>query len=183
MKPSNILVLSTSLHSGSRSRLLAKFAYDELEKKKSSADEDLEVKFVDLKESPLPFCDGQGSYQDPNVLKLGQLIEWADGILISGPIYNYDFGAVAKNMIELVGKKMADKPIGLLCAAGGDGSFMAPMSFASSLMLDFRCLVLPRFVYATGSHFYGDQISDQEISGRITQLCESMLKWAAVSNS
>jgi len=95
--------------------------------------------------------------------------------------YNYDLGAAAKNMIELVGKKMADKPVGLLCAAGGAGSFMAPMSFAGSLMLDFRCLVLPRFVYATGSHFYGEEIGDTEISSRITELCESMLKWAAVN--
>ena len=35
-----------------------------------------------------------------------------------------------------------------MCAAGGRVSYMAVMAFANTLMLDCRCLVLPRFVYA-----------------------------------
>ena len=32
-------------------------------------------------------------------------------------------------------------------------SYMSVMAYANSLMLDFRCVIIPRFVYATGSAF------------------------------
>ena len=39
--------------------------------------------------------------------------------------------------------------MGFLCAAGGTRSYMSPVGFATSLMFDFRCLIIPRFVYCT----------------------------------
>lgn len=179
MNGPKILILSTSLHSASRSRLLAKLAQNQLN---TNSDCD-SVRLIDLAQLPLPLCDGEGSYQDANVLKLNQLVAESDGFLIAGPIYNYDLGAAAKNMIELVGKQMADKPVGFLCAAGGQGSFMAPMSFAASLMLDFRCLVVPRFVYATGSDFHGNEIGNPEIAGRIQHLCDQLTGLAGFTKS
>ena len=70
-------------------------------------------------------------------------------ILLATPIYNYDVSAAAKNMVELTGSAWRDKTVGFICAAGGTSSYMSVMGLANSLMLDFRCIILPRFVYAT----------------------------------
>ena len=53
---------------------------------------------------------------------------------------------------------------------------MAPMQMAGSLILDFRSLVLPQFVYATGDKFQADEISDADTSQRISDLVGRIAK-------
>jgi hypothetical protein len=53
------------------------------------------------------------------------------------------------------------------------------MSMANSLMLDFRCLIIPRFVYATRNDF-DDQAPAEDIKGRVAMLAQASL---AIKNS
>lgn len=163
------LVFSTSLNRDSRSRILAQYAVRELESRGEK------VVYFDLVDQTLPPCDAGECYHDPNVLKASELIESARGILVAAPVYNYDLGSSTKGLIELTGKAWTDKVVGFLCAAGGAGSFMAPMQLANSLMLDFRSLVLPRFVYATGDQFQGDEISERQVEERIDRLVDQLV--------
>ena len=55
---------------------------------------------------------------------------------------------------------------------------MSVTGFANSLMLDFRCVIVPRFVYATGAAFQGTELSDEDVERRIGQLCEMAVKLA-----
>lgn len=163
------IVISTSLNPDSRSRVLAKKVFEEL---KAHAN----VEFVDLKDYELPVCDGEGCYAHPNVSKLTAKIEQAKAVLLAVPVYNYSCAASAKNLIELTGNAWNEKVVGFLCAAGGKSSYMSILGLANSLMLDFRCLINPRFVYADGSAFDGDEVSDQEINKRIGELAASTMK-------
>lgn len=171
------LVFSTSLHPNSRSRILARAATALLQ---DSGDD---VKFIDLSETELPPCDGHQCYADPNAAMVREAVEAAAGILIAGPIYNYDLGASAKNLIELTGKAWTNKVVGFLCAAGGQGSFMAPMGLANSLMLDFRSFIIPRFIYTTGDSFSGDQIADKECDRRIKELVDELMRISTAFNN
>ncbi|NND99966.1 MAG: NAD(P)H-dependent oxidoreductase [Pirellulaceae bacterium] len=164
------VVFSTSLNPGSRSRILANFAHERLQKASNS-----KSRLIDLAITTIPPCDASGCYTDPNVVKISKTIQAAQGILIATPIYNYNVSSSAKNLVELTGKAWTDKVVGFLCAAGGEGSYMGCMGLANSLMLDFRTLVLPRFVYATGDAFAGDQIGDTEIENRIMGLVEQLM--------
>ena len=42
-------------------------------------------------------------------------------------------------------------------------------------MLDFRCWIAPRFVYATGEDFEGDTIKNGDIGDRIERLIEDLV--------
>jgi hypothetical protein len=53
---------------------------------------------------------------------------------------------------------------------------MSVMSLANSLMLDFRCLIIPRFVFATGDDFEDLQLSSTELRERIQQLAAASIK-------
>ena len=86
--------------------------------------------------------------------------------------------AVAKNLVELTGRNWADTVVGFLCSAGGKGSYMAPMGLANSLMLDFHCLILPRFVYAEEEAVVEGSIQDEEILRRIDELCRELVGMA-----
>lgn len=164
------LVLSTSLHPASRSRLLARACVDQLDALGETS------QMFDLSEHPLPLCDGATAYGDPNVKKLADLVEEAEGILIASPVYNYDVNSAAKNAVELTGRAWTGKVVGMLLAAGGQGSYMSSMGLGNSLMLDFRCVIVPRFVYATGESFEGDRLADDDIQNRVDQLVQEFAK-------
>src|SRR5438445_13275486 len=109
--------------------------------------------------------------------KLTDAVETADGIIVATPVYNYDVSAAAKNMVELTGKAWEDKVVGFLCAAGGMSSYMSVMAFAASLMLDFRSVIIPRFVYATGRAFEGGELTDNEVGERINELADELVRF------
>jgi FMN reductase len=169
----SILVISTSLRDASRSRVLAEQAFACAGGLGMAAD------WMDLRDHPLPPCDGEGCFSHPEVAALRPRIEAASAILLAAPVYAYGLSSVARNLVELTGRAWNAKPVGLLCAAGGKGSYMAPLSFANSLMLDYRCPIIPRYVYADGSAFEnGAPSGDLEV--RIVELVKTAAHWGRV---
>jgi|ERR1043166_5743054 len=165
------LVVSTSGNPDSNSRRMGRIAFDHLKKAKVDCD------WLDISELDLPLCDADTCYTQPAAQKLDVPIEAADAILVATPVYNYDVSAAAKNMVELTGRSWEGKIVGFLCAAGGMSSYMSVMSFANSLMLDFRCTIIPRFVYATGDAFSGDELKDKKVAERIKELAGELVRY------
>jgi FMN reductase len=162
-----ILIVSSSLRSESNSRILA------AEAKRVLENDGHAVTLLDLRDHPLPLCDAGPSYSHPSVAVIGGLLEKASAVLIATPIYNYDANAAVKNLIELTGEGWTDKAVGFLCAAGGMSSYMSIMSLANCLMLDFRSVIVPRFVYATGEAFADGLIASREVAERVAELARS----------
>ncbi|MEC7641520.1 MAG: NADPH-dependent FMN reductase [Nitrospinota bacterium] len=165
----SFLIIATSLNPQSRSRIMAKEAQNALK------EQDEDVVFVDLFKCPLPICDGQSVYETPEVQNFSETVRNAQGILLAVPIYNYDANAAAKNLVELTGDAWKEKVVGFICAAGGNSSYMSVMGLANSLMLDFRCLILPRFVYATGKSFKEGALIDGEVKNRLAELAKGIV--------
>jgi FMN reductase len=167
-----ILVVSTSLNTVSRSRLLARAAEESLRGK------GVPVHWIDLRETPLPICDGGAAYDDPAVTELEAAIQRAAAILVAAPVYNYDLSAAAKNLVELTGSAWEDKVVGFLCSAGGRSSYMSVMGFANSLMLDFRSVIVPRFVYAVNADFRDGRVASTDVLERIDALVDRTVQMA-----
>ena len=165
------LIISCSLNKTSKSRQMAEFAYNLYYKN---------AQLLDLNKFNIPFCDGNYCYDDPSVDEIKNYIQNASSILIASPIYNYDLNAVAKNLIELTGKSWDDKVVGFISAAGGKGSYMSPMSFVNSLILDFRCLIIPRFVFADKSCFNKNGKIKSAIKIRIEELVDTSIKLSKI---
>jgi NAD(P)H-dependent FMN reductase len=165
-----VLVVSCSLNPESRSRILAEAVRQKLEEFGPPPE------MLDLRETPLPLCDGVTTYGDPHAKAAAAAIKRADAIVIAAPVYNYGVSAAAKNLVELTGRAWTGKVVGMLFAAGGQTSYMSGMGLASSLMLDFRCLVIPRFVYADGDAFADDRLIDPQIEIRIAELAREVLR-------
>ena len=160
------LVISTSLREGSRSKIMAKALSDTIS----------DVEFFDLQTNPLPMCDGDKCYDLPEVIDFREKVKNAKGIIMAIPIYNYNVSSGAKNIIELGGKMLYDKVFGFICAAGGKSSYMSVMSFANSLMIDYRCFIIPKFVYALKDDFDGNNITSPGIKQRISELGKDLIK-------
>lgn len=110
-----ILIIATSLDPNSRSFLLAEAAMQEALKR------GFFCRIVDLRENPLPLSGDFESEPPGEVLRMKSDFAWATHLLFAVPIYNWDVNAAAKNVIEwLTETELAEKPIGFLCAAGGE---------------------------------------------------------------
>ena len=168
--PAEYLIISASLRGASLSRIMAEALRDAYGKLGATAS------LIDLREFVLPLCDGEAAYDHPHVTTLSAMIEAARVIIVATPVYNYDANAAAKNLIELTGSAWEDKVVGFLCAAGGNSSYMSIMGLANSLMLDFRSLIIPRFVYAKGDDFTSKKLPTDDLAARITQLAEVSMK-------
>ncbi len=171
------LVISTSGNPESKSRQMGRLALAHLQK--------LEVnpEWIDLREMELPLCDADACYGTAGAQTLNKAIKEADGIIVAAPVYNYDVSASAKNMIELTGRAWQDKVVAFLCAAGGMSSYMSVMAYANSLMLDFRSVIVPRFVYATESAFEGNTLADAKVGERIEHVTAELVRFTSALRS
>ncbi|MCR4368605.1 MAG: NAD(P)H-dependent oxidoreductase, partial [archaeon] len=145
------LILCCSLNPKSKSRVLADVLKKALDKNGE------ECAIMDASEFNFPQCDGKECYNHESVKLLGKRILESATITFSAPIYNFDVNAAAKNLMELGGTSWKGKTIAFLCSAGGNKSYMSVMPFANSFMLDFRCIIVPKFVYASDDAFIGEQ--------------------------
>ena len=140
------------------------------------------VEFFDLQDNPLPMCDGDECYDLPEVLEFREKVKNADGIIMVTPVYNFSVSSGAKNVVELGGSMLYDKIFGFMCAAGGRNGYMSVMSLANSLMLDFRCYIIPKFVYATKHDFEDGKITNIDIKERIEELGKELIRISKALN-
>lgn len=164
------LIISCSYNPESRSRALAEITRDHLLTRTRDVD------FAELRQINLPLYDAGACYGHPAVKDMAARIEAARGIIVATPIYNYDVNATAKNLLELTGQSWKSKVVGFICAAGGHASYMSVMPFANSLMLDFRCFILPRFIYAPKSPVDDEFFGDVALNARADELASEMFR-------
>jgi len=166
------LVLSTSLHPESRSRVIAKAARGELDGLGAA------TSWLDCRDLQLPYMDGHSAAAHPGAIALRAALEPADAVLLASGVYNFDVSAVAKACVELGGKAWEGKVVCIACATGSMVSYMAPLGFAGSLMLDFRCVIVPRFPMVTQAAVVDGAIADEPSRRRIREACEMTLRLA-----
>ena len=171
----SLLIISSSLNPDSKSRKMAQCALSQ------AMEQGVDATYLDLMDFPLQLCDGARSFQQGPLEPLVERIQAAQAILLAGPIYVYGMAAATRNLIELTGRAWSGKPVGLMAAAGGKSSYMAVLGIANSLMLDYRCPIVPRYVYTDSEGF--DPTSGEvvvSIRNRIAELVKTTAHWGAV---
>lgn len=136
-----------------------------------------DVTLLDLKDLPLPHFDNDQIFFDMNFKIIYDAINAADGVVIAAPVYNWALGSTVKQVIEATGatgeggRKSAwfDKVVSFVCAGGLPHSYTAFSSMANTLMLDFKCIINPYTVYATGKDWSSSDVLSSKVSNRLTK--------------
>lgn len=175
----NSLIVCCSLTKDSKTNLLAHAVQS------AYATAGRAVSLLELSDYNLPPCDGRVCYQHPDVQALTQRVAEADCIIFCSPVYVYDLSAAAKNFVELTGRGEAwfKKSVGFVCMAGTLASFMSVMPFANSLMFDYKCVIVPKFVYVMGTAFEGNELVNMDVRQRIADLTTDVERLGAVSQT
>jgi len=117
------------------------------------------------------------TWSNETLEKVKKIIRDCSYIVFSTPVYVYDVAHPVKALVEKLEKNdLENKVVGFLCAAGSKRSYMAPMNFSSALMLNYRCWIVPRFVYACGDSFVDGVVTD-EINKRITLFSKDLMRF------
>lgn len=166
----SVLIVSTALRAGSKTRSVA----DALGAGCEAIGFPATV--LDLATTPLPLCDGATCYQDAGVVAATAQVKAARAVVLCFPVYNHQANAAAKNFLEVTNAGWDGKVVGLVANGGTDRSYLAPLSMANSLMVDHRCLVVPRFVFVTPANFEtaGRLAPDGEIALRLRDLAREI---------
>ena len=174
-------VFSCSLDPESRSRTLAHFSREVW----TAAGH--QITLSDLRDTPLPHFDNDTVFADPNFQLLHQAITSADGVVLAAPVYNWALGSVLKNLIEATGSTGGqgqrsawfDQLVTFVCSGGLPHSYMAPASLAASLMLDFKCVINPYQVYASGRDWGEDGTLSTAMQARLEKTLRVKVELAA----
>ena len=162
-----VTIIATSLSENSKSQFIARAAEAELSRRGITSE------LFDLRELDLPLAGSNASWGSEDANRLSAAVESSSHVLFAVPVYCYDVNATAKNVIELIGRSFTKKIIAFACSAGGVFSYMSVMGMANHMMLDFRSVIVPRFLYVDPSGWEEDQLTP-EIENRLKRLIQDM---------
>ena len=173
-----IVCISSSLSPHSKSERLGRLCIERLQKG------GVDASFVSLKEKRLPSFDEATIYETDAYRELYDITAQADGLIFASPVYNWAICAELKRYVECVGSTPPDKSrrgaffdkiVTFVSSAGLPHSYMAFGPFALSMMMDFKCIINPYTVYAHGSDWQ-DEVLSEDCSGRIEKAMAVMIE-------
>ena len=103
---------------------------------------------------------------------LAKQIEETDNIIIGMGVHCYSINDSLKILLDNCFSAATGKFYGILCAAGGERSYLSTMHLTQICMNEWRMIQLPRVVYATKKDFKEDNISSNELLERIRSFSE-----------
>jgi NAD(P)H-dependent FMN reductase len=157
------LILSSSLSENSRSYLLCKAVMEDLIARGNN------ITFVDAMNIPMQPIHRR---RTPEMENLSKQVDEADNIIIGMGVHCYSVNDGLKILLDSCFGKATGKFFGILCAAGGERSYLSTMQLTQICMNEWRMMQLPRIVYATGKDFKDDVIISSDLLERITLFSE-----------
>ena len=99
-------------------------------------------------------------------------IKETDNIIIGMGVHCYSVNDALKILLDTCFSAATGKFYGILCAAGGEKSYLSTMQLTQICMNEWRMIQLPRIIFATGEDFKEDVISSTEVLERIELFSE-----------
>ena len=159
----NTLILSGSVSENSRSFLLCKAVEKQLITKGNT------ITFVDARK--IPMSPAHRGITD-EMQQLAKQIKQADNIIIGMGVHCYSVNDALKILLDTCFSASTGKFFGILCAAGGERSYLSTMHLTQICINEWRMIQLPRIVFATEKDFKEDVITSAEVLERIKLFSE-----------
>lgn len=163
------LIISSSLSENSKSFILCKQTQKRLEK------QGVEVTLVDAREYEInPFYRFTGDIQ-----KIKDEVQKADNIIIGMGVHCYSINDNLKVILDNCFEFAKGKFFGILCAAGGEKSYLSTMHLTQICMNEWRMIQLPRIVYTVSGQDFDKEtqkITSEDLIERLDKFSEEFIK-------
>ena len=152
------LILSSSLSKESKSFLLCKAVNEKL------LTNGINCTLIDARELSIQAIHKR---KTKDIISLSELIQKTDNIIIGMGVHCYSINDNLKILLDNCFDGAIGKFFGILCAAGGEKSYLSTMHLTQICMNEWQMIQLPRIVYATGKDFTNDIITSKEVIKRV----------------
>jgi FMN reductase len=138
------------------------------------------TEILDLREMELPFCDGGEDYPGyPDVIRLRETVQEADGLILATPEYHGSVSGVLKNALDLMSfDQLSGKVTGLISVLGGQSNSNA-LNDLRVIMRWVHGWVIPEQI-AIGQSWkaFGEdgKLLDEKLSQRFDQFAVSLVE-------
>ena len=156
------LIISSSLSENSKSFILC----HEVNKKLKNLGVKSEI--IDAREIPL------FPYHTPKSAQMNNLTEKissADNLIIAMGVHNYSINDSLKIILDTCFKNVEGKFFGIICAGGGEKSYLSTMHLSQICMNEWKMIQLPRIIYGARKDFENNQIKSQQLLDWIDLFC------------
>ncbi len=147
------LIISSSLSPTSRSFVLCNQVKSKLE------EQGVEVEMIDAREMELKPCHTEKS---KSMEELSKKVAEVDNFVIGMGIHCYSINDGLKIILDNCFSEATGKFFGIVCAAGGDRSYLSTQHLTQICMNEWRMIQLPRILYATKNDFDDNQNLESE---------------------
>ena len=160
------LIISSSLSPSSKSYILCKKLKDTLQQKT------VNVELVDARDLDLaPYhCKVTESMEN-----LISKVKESDNIIFGMGVHCYSINDSLKMILDSCCGDAMGKFFGILCAAGGQKSYLSTQHLTQICMNEWRMIQLPRVIYVTSSDFDGNKIKNTDVYERIDQFVDEFI--------
>lgn len=162
------LILSSSLSATSQSRQLCEHVAAALPERAG-----IEVDYQDLRQVELRPCH---LGKTPSMLELAERISAADNYIFGMGVHCYSINDGLKLVLDTCMKGTEGKFFGILCAAGGEKSYLSSMHLTQICMNEWRMIQLPRVVYVHDGDFREGRLASPAVVERLGLFVEDFVR-------
>ncbi len=162
------LVVSTSPSSQSRTRRVAVHLQELMRQHRG----DVPIDFLDVSTLPISTAGSRTGSEQEQAIE--QAFGRAAGIVFVLPIYHGDVSVAARNIVQIAGRNLGRKVIGIASIAGDTSANFATFAFANSLMFEHRCFIVPDIVFLNSDQISGPNWLDANLDRQLGKLAENM---------
>jgi len=135
--------------------------------------EDVEVELFDLRDYEL----GHTFRTTPDMQRISEKIAAADNFIIGMAVYCYSVNDSLKSVLDNCFSEVTGKKYGIVCAAGGDKSYLSTQHLSQICANEWRMVQLPRIVYASGKDWQEGELVNQEVVERMDIFVKEFLEF------
>ena len=151
------LVISSSLNPDSKCFKVCKMVAKSLQKK------GLNVEILDIREYQL----GHTFRPTEDMQKISEKIASADNFVIGMAVYCYSINDSLKTLLDNCFEDVEGKKYGIVCAAGGDKSYLSTQHLTQICANEWRMIQLPRVVYTSGKDWSDGELVSADVAERV----------------
>ena len=162
----NTIIVSSSLSINSNSFIVCSLIQDILKR------ENIHCELIDARKLKLlPYH----RYVENDIKLLKNKLDHCDNIIFWMGVHNYSINDSLKIILDTCLNNVEGKLYGIVCAAGGEKSYLSTMHLTQICMNEWRMIQLPRIIYATKKDFNKNIVSSQDLKSRINVFCKEFI--------
>lgn len=165
-----ITIIQSSLRQGSNTAIVCRTFAEKCDAR------GLYVYYVDLKDVEMELCDARPLDEySASMQKVYRIMEESEAVIFGMPVYQYTMSGVLKNFIDIAGKAVAGKPIGVIVNAGGPNCFMASQDVFNALQFEYESTSIMPTPYTWSADFQNGKLVNQKVFDKLEELAEKII--------